>query len=523
MRERVLSSVSFADSLKSLSPGKPRKLLMETAELLDRWNPGEVITLTAPTGYGKTTLSLSLAKAVISGNREIAERIIHVLPLRAIGDDLYLKARETFFYLKPFVKYVGLQHMGRMDSPLLGRRFNITTLDTFVMSLFKLPPFELHKVHNDYDAHYEVSRGFILTSMVVFDEVHLFLSEKKSRSAFIASLESLVESNVPVLLSTATLPRSHLEKLKERVEAKNGKFIVVGPEAEDAPKRKVKVETFNGDPVTKARELSSKGSLLVVMNTVRGAVDFYRKLKGVGLSPLLLHGRMTERHRQEVLSSLLGENRTLREGEILVATQVVEAGVDVSAGSMITEVSPVESLLQRMGRVARYEGQEGEVYVIPGSDGVYEESRIKETWEMVEKGRVEIPQEREFEMDDYLHKALYELHRNLFTKSQTAVELLNRECSFTREGELIKVVPEEKLNSPHEGEYLGVERDLLNRIVDKVVGGLKRTAQGPVLVQLDKNFFNSNPYDRCISLKMMRMGIDSVVVKGYDDEVGLVG
>jgi len=525
-RERDLSSVTFVDSLRSLSPeGKPRDLLLRTAEILDSWRPGQVVLLTAPTGYGKTTLSLSLANAVISGNRELAERVIHVLPLRSIGDDLFIKAERAFRGLKPFRKYVGLQHMGRMDSPLLGRRFNITTLDTFVLSFFKLPPYELHKVVNKYDAHYEVSRGFILSSLVVFDEVHLFLTETKSATAFVTSLESLVESNVPVVLSTATLPVSHLEELRKRVEAKGGELLVVGPKADDSPKREVRVMPFTGDWLDKAKELSKEKSLLIVTNTVKRAVEFFKDLKNAGLSPLLLHGRMTERHRQNVLSRVLGEDRAMSPGTILVATQVIEAGVDISAGSMITEVSPVESLLQRMGRVARYEGESGEVYVIRSSDNVYEGEKVDEAWKMVENGKLEVPQGDVLKLNNSLHRALWELHRNVFTGSKTALKLLEEECSFTRSGELIKVVPEERLASLDEGDYLALERGTLKRAKDKIVGGLRRGPEGVERVQLSEDFYpileGGDP--PCLSLWMMRNRIDSLVVKGYDEEVGFVG
>ena len=44
-----------------------------------------------------------------------------------------------------------------------------------------------------------------------------------------------------------------------------------------------------------------------------------------------------------------------RAGRIVVATQVVEAGVDISARTLVTELAPWSSLVQRFGRVARYE------------------------------------------------------------------------------------------------------------------------------------------------------------------------
>ncbi len=51
-------------------------------------------------------------------------------------------------------------------------------------------------------------------------------------------------------------------------------------------------------------------------------------------------------------------------GRIIVATQIVEAGVDISARTLVTELAPWSSLVQRFGRAARYAGEAGSVVVI---------------------------------------------------------------------------------------------------------------------------------------------------------------
>ncbi len=51
-------------------------------------------------------------------------------------------------------------------------------------------------------------------------------------------------------------------------------------------------------------------------------------------------------------------------GRIIVATQVVEAGVDISASVLVTDLAPWSSLVQRFGRSARYHGESGRVFVV---------------------------------------------------------------------------------------------------------------------------------------------------------------
>ncbi len=94
---------------------------------------------------------------------------------------------------------------------------------------------------------------------------------------------------------------------------------------------------------------------LVVVNTVARAVETYgalEELKPIGGPAIeLLHSRYRPVEREakaSVLSDGGGEA-----GRILVATQVIEAGVDISAALMVTDIAPYSSLVQRVGRVNR--------------------------------------------------------------------------------------------------------------------------------------------------------------------------
>lgn len=101
-------------------------------------------------------------------------------------------------------------------------------------------------------------------------------------------------------------------------------------------------------------EKHQPGSMtLVIMNRVDRACDLYTSLqklsKKKAIPPLLLiHSRFRPMERI-LLNSALHES-----GErILIATQVVEAGVDISARTLITELAPWSSIIQRLGRCNR--------------------------------------------------------------------------------------------------------------------------------------------------------------------------
>ncbi|MBI2393743.1 MAG: DEAD/DEAH box helicase [Deltaproteobacteria bacterium] len=82
----------------------------------------------------------------------------------------------------------------------------------------------------------------------------------------------------------------------------------------------------------------------------------------------LVHSRFRGHERARWADEFLKRGVPLpASGRIVVATQVVEAGVDFSARTLVTELAPWPSLVQRFGRVARYEGEAGTAVVVGGA------------------------------------------------------------------------------------------------------------------------------------------------------------
>lgn len=150
-----------------------------------------------------------------------------------------------------------------------------------------------------------------------------------------------------------------------------------------------------------------RGTLtLVVLNTVERAQSLYKLLNESGgakprrgksrqsviggaepaetVAPevLLLHSRFRAPDRQRLEACLRSPLDSGGPGRIVVTTQVVEAGVDISATTLISELAPWASLVQRFGRCNRYgEDQEARVFwlevkeVVPYTAGDLAEAR----------------------------------------------------------------------------------------------------------------------------------------------------
>ena len=102
------------------------------------------------------------------------------------------------------------------------------------------------------------------------------------------------------------------------------------------------------------------GCVCIMLNTVRRAQEVYLELKRRGDPDIMLfHARFRMARRASIEKECLdvfGKGKVRPHRKILVCTQVVEMSLDLDFDGMITELAPVDLLIQRAGRVHRHEG-----------------------------------------------------------------------------------------------------------------------------------------------------------------------
>jgi CRISPR-associated endonuclease/helicase Cas3 len=132
--------------------------------------------------------------------------------------------------------------------------------------------------------------------------------------------------------------------------------------ADKADAKRKQTEYLNrlAEHIAKAENHAASGLTLVIVNTVDRATNLFELLRKQpsleGVSTKLIHSRFRPREREEWSGFLSQKDNVKR---ILISTQVVEAGVDLSASVLYTELAPWASLVQRFGRCARYPGETG--------------------------------------------------------------------------------------------------------------------------------------------------------------------
>jgi CRISPR-associated endonuclease/helicase Cas3 len=382
------------------------------------------VVLVAPTGYGKTVLSTRLVK--IARETGISAGLIHVVPFRALVRQIY---EEKFRGAYSSVGYQSMDEVEPRDkSPYYLRELVITTLDSFIYNLYRVPVAEMFKVVGGRETlgHYYPVLASIMTSTLVFDEAHVYLGaevatgeedERESLEFVLAALVYLARAKIPVIVETATMHSSVIARVAELLSRANrGVDIVYVGERnlqvegilrrlERTPSISVEVvedrEFYERNAIewtTKlideenalrvAIELCQSEPVLVVRNTIARSIDTYEKLRGV-CDVTLIHSLLSNRDREKALDEVI---KIVERGRgLIVSTQVIEVGVEVGSRVLITDPAPIENLSQRAGRLCREKHKSifetcrergAEVYVIKGDPEklaeVYNKNRVRE-------------------------------------------------------------------------------------------------------------------------------------------------
>lgn len=216
--------------------------------------------------------------------------------------------------------------------------------------------------------------------VLILDEVHAY-------DAFVSQeLERLIEWQAALggscVLLSATLPVAVRQRLINAFQRATGgpsfdvaetcyplatvvsrdDFRATAVEGRSERARRLPVHFLRhpDDALETARRLSAAGcAVAYIRNTVDDAFEAYERLRDAGVDALLFHARMALIDRFEVEERIVrlfgkGSDTRCRSGKVLVATQVIEQSLDLDFDSMITDLAPIDLIVQRAGRLWRH-------------------------------------------------------------------------------------------------------------------------------------------------------------------------
>lgn len=379
---------------------------------------GGSVVLQAPTGSGKTFAALwPFLEAWERGDaRRFPPQCIYSAPVRVLTNQFEREAKRIAYeeLILPELPVIKVQTGEFPDDPELTADLIFATLDQTLSSALGVP-YSLSRRKANLNA------GAVLGSYLVFDEFHLFPHEAAKTTL---QLLRTVGKIAPFVLMTATFSQTMLEEIGDLL----GATVITVPEDEvemietrrGEVSRKRRIYRVADAPLDAASILKvHERRTLAVCNTVDRAISLFDDLLVQGCRPIpfadliaaadfqhlrearppkerqklirravervqdyllahpdenwamLLHSRFKRPHRQvkEELLQALWNPDSVAAGTsprlVVVGTQVVEVGLDISAQTLHTEAAPAASVLQRAGRCARYPGEQGTVFVYP--------------------------------------------------------------------------------------------------------------------------------------------------------------
>lgn len=185
----------------------------------------------------------------------------------------------------------------------------------------------------------------LINGAFVFDEIHSY-----DKAMWKSLLKFIQTFHAPILLMSASLPRERRRELESLAKIDDDSIeIISGPQdIEWYPRYR---HQSNDTLDQTVRDYYAQGKhILWVTNTVDRCLKTAKSLSD--LSPHVYHSRFRYRDRVHRHREVIDAFR--RDGaSIAVCTQVAEMSLDISADLMISDLAPVPSLIQRLGRLNR--------------------------------------------------------------------------------------------------------------------------------------------------------------------------
>ncbi|EKN67977.1 CRISPR-associated helicase Cas3' [Schinkia azotoformans] len=338
----------------------------------------EKFVITAPTGSGKTWMSVIPFVYAKENNILFADRMFYVLPQRT----LVTAVANT---IKPILEKrnlkVTVQMGGQNEDPYFEGDVIVTTIDQILAAYLGLSYGTSKNASN-------IAPGALMGSYIVLDEFHL-LEADKSLATYV-DMMNFLSPFVRTCMMTATATEKYLDAISSKIKGKyqvvSGQDIVqLQTSMNEVRKREV---IWCDIPIDAEVILKQhKDRTLVVVNTVKKVQALYNELtekikrSGFDIEVVCLHARFLKEDR-DTLELKIKDclKRSSKKEIIVIANQVVEVGLDISASVLISDLCPANALIQRIGRCERYGEFIGKVFVYAINNHLpYDEDLVNRT------------------------------------------------------------------------------------------------------------------------------------------------
>ena len=400
----LLRTAAGADTLVARIVGQPglsaRPLQAAADRLLEAATSPQLLIVEAPMGEGKTELALL---AHLRLQAALGHRGLFIgLPTQATGNAMFAR---TLRFLQAFGSDMALDiqlaHGGVLVPDVLlrlrgihGERSEAVRSSAWFSQRRRplISPYGVGTLDQALLATLNVKHHFVrlwglANRVVVLDEVHAY--DTYTSGLIEALLRWLQAMRCSVVLMSATLPAARRASL---LRAWSGGAVDVphlhyprvlaadatgvrGEHVASRPQASIELRAIDEDleSLATAAEAAARrgGCGAIVVNTVDRAQQLYAMLKTRLhdlLQPQLFHARFPAEERQQRENAVLasfGRDAGRPDAAVLIATQVVEQSLDIDFDWLISDLAPVDLLLQRAGRLHRHERDRPPAHALP--------------------------------------------------------------------------------------------------------------------------------------------------------------
>ena len=359
--------------------------------------PGLVI-IEAPTGVGKTEAALHLADHWARVLRQNGMYI--AMPTMATSNQMYSRVKKVLANRYPnldinyqllhgdalLMQADRLPGLGAIaEDANNGQLGRIRAAEWFSKrKRGLLAPFAVGTVDQALLAILQTNHFFIRLlglshKTVVFDEVHAYDTYMERLFFLLLRWLGILRSSVVIL--SATLPENTRQRI---VEAYLGKAVTLPVTPYPSvtwsqsggikrihivhkENRSIELRKINRDPETiiscLREDLADGGCAAVICNTVRRAQDLFKAVREAQIVPadriILFHARFPREKRVQIEKLVTdrfgkGARRSPQERFIVIATQVIEQSLDLDFDMMVSDLAPIDLIIQRVGRLHRH-------------------------------------------------------------------------------------------------------------------------------------------------------------------------
>jgi len=402
----------FSQAYAYLNFDKPRSVQQEIiAAAIDAPAP-TLLIIEAPTGIGKTEIAQYLTDVWLQKHNGRGFYI--AMPTQATSNQMHDRTKQFLAHNYPNdLLNIPLVHGNAMfDEGQAAIQLNqvgddqesgVVAMSWFVKKSKQtlLAPFGVGTVDQTLLSVLQTKHFFVRLiglshKVVIFDEIHAY--DTYMSTLFERLLRWLNAIGTSVIMLSATLPTATRQKF---VKAYNGQELYLDPNeplpypaltiahAEQPPKtiQLTKPEDItlhlnwlkDHSPQTILKflqyELADGGCAAIICNTVKRAQDIFMLLEEAlkqgtieikHENLLLFHARFPFAWRKPIEDTVLakfgkpdaeiGDRRPApHEKAIVIATQVIEQSLDLDFDVMVTDLAPIDLILQRAGRLHRHE------------------------------------------------------------------------------------------------------------------------------------------------------------------------